>query len=242
MARTSGRIGASAAVGLVGAVLTGMFWRWAYAPAIGWDVTAIIFSGWIWLVIWQLDAADTKRKSKSVDPSRAISDILVLSASVASIAAVIIVLAGAKAAQGVTADVLAAFALVSVAVSWLTVHTIFTLRYAELYYHGEEGGVDFNSAEAPSYRDFAYLALTIGMTFQVSDTDLHTTRMRAAALRHALLSYLFGTVILASTINVIVSLGSGGGGGGGGLDRPRSGGRKPAQRGSWPHACIAPGT
>jgi uncharacterized membrane protein len=216
MARTSWRLGASAVVGLVGVVLTGILWRWAYAPAIGWDVTAIFFSGWIWLVIWPMDAAETARKSRSVDPNRAISDILTLSASVASIAAVIIVLVGAKAAQGVTADFLAAFALVSVAVSWLTVHTVFTLRYAELYYHGEEGGVDFNQAGAPCYRDFAYLAMTIGMTFQVSDTNLRTTVMRSAALRHALLSYLFSAVILAATINLIVSLGSGGGGGGGG--------------------------
>lgn len=196
--------------------MAGTLWRLAYAPAVGWDVTAILFSGWIWLVIWPLDAADTAEKSRSVDPSRAISDILTLSASVASIAAVIIVVAAAKAAHGVAADFLAAFALISVAVSWLTVHTVFTLRYAERYYHGEQSGVDFNQAEAPCYKDFAYLALTIGMTFQVSDTSLRTTVMRATALRHALLSYLFSTVILAATINLIVSVGSGGGGGGGG--------------------------
>jgi uncharacterized membrane protein len=66
--------------------------------------------------------------------------------------------------------------------------------------------VDFNQDDPPRYADFAYLAFTIGMTFQVSDTDLKTTEIRATALRHALLSYLFGSVILAATINLIAGL------------------------------------
>jgi uncharacterized membrane protein len=81
------------------------------------------------------------------------------------------------------------------------------LRYALLYYSDEPGGIDFGPAEPPSYRDFAYLALTLGMTFQVSDTALGTTVMRATALRHALLSYLFGAIILAVAINLVAGLG-----------------------------------
>ena len=94
----------------------------------------------------------------------------------------------------------------SVAVSWFTVHTVFLLRYALLYYAAPEGGIDFKMHERPSYRDFAYVALTLGMTFQVSDTDLRSTQMRATALRHALLSYLFGAVILAVAINLVATL------------------------------------
>jgi uncharacterized membrane protein len=59
---------------------------------------------------------------------------------------------------------------------------------------------------APDYRDFAYTAFTVGMTFQVSDTDITSQEMRRAVLRHALLSFLFGAVILATTINVIAGL------------------------------------
>jgi len=92
-----------------------------------------------------------------------------------------------------------------VAVSWLVVHTLFTLRYARLY-HSTGGGVDFNQDDPPRYLDFAYLAFTIGMTFQVSDTNLTSPAIRAAALRHALLSYLFGAVILATSVNFIVNL------------------------------------
>jgi len=67
--------------------------------------------------------------------------------------------------------------------------------------------VDFNEDEPPCYTDFAYLAFTLGMTFQVSDTDLKTKVIRRTALQHALLSYLFGTVIIASMINLVAGLG-----------------------------------
>jgi uncharacterized membrane protein len=93
----------------------------------------------------------------------------------------------------------------SVALSWFLVHTLFTLRYA-LLYQSSDGGVDFNQKGSPRYLDFAYLAFTIGMTFQVSDTDIGSSAIRAAALRHALLSYLFGAVILATSVNFIVGL------------------------------------
>jgi uncharacterized membrane protein len=98
----------------------------------------------------------------------------------------------------------------SVVVSWLVVHTIFTLKYARPYYGGDsrEGGVDFENDVRPPYSDFAYLAFTIGMTFQVSDTDLQSAAFRRLALRHALLSYLFGAVILAATINLVAGIAS----------------------------------
>jgi uncharacterized membrane protein len=80
------------------------------------------------------------------------------------------------------------------------------LRYARLYYADPVGGVDFNEDVRPDFSDFAYLAFTIGMTYQVSDTDLTNRRIRRTALRHALLSFLFGTVIVAMTINIVAGL------------------------------------
>jgi uncharacterized membrane protein len=208
VARTSVRVSISAGAGAAVLVLAGALWSWAYAPTVGWDVAAVVFCTWIWLVIWPMSATDTAAKARSEDPNRTISDILMLSASVASIGAIGIVVVGAHAAGGVAAEMLAALSLASVAVSWLTVHTIYTLRYALLYYEGAEGGVNFHQDEPPCYRDFAYMAMTVGMTFQVADTDLHATSLRAAVLRHALLSYLFGAVILAATINLIAGLGN----------------------------------
>jgi uncharacterized membrane protein len=92
-----------------------------------------------------------------------------------------------------------------VILSWATVHTVFTLRYARLYY-AAGGGIDFNGDRAPTYTDFAYLAFTIGMTYQVSDTSIASKAIRRTALRHAYMSYLFGTVVVAMTINVVAGL------------------------------------
>jgi uncharacterized membrane protein len=80
------------------------------------------------------------------------------------------------------------------------------LRYAVLYYGGEVGGIDFNQTTPPRYSDFAYLAFTVGMTFQISDTSLTSHDIRTACLRHALLSYLFGSLILAAMVNLVASL------------------------------------
>ena len=107
---------------------------------------------------------------------------------------------------GLTRGLLVGLSVASVVLAWSVVHTVFTLRYANLYYTGRPGGVDFNEQEAPDYIDFVYLALTIGMTFQVSDTDLKTKDIRRTAVRHALLSYMFGAIILAATVNLIAGL------------------------------------
>jgi len=101
---------------------------------------------------------------------------------------------------------LAATALVTVAASWVLVHVLFTLRYAALYYLAGGSGIDFNQDEPPAYRDFAYLAFTLGMTYQVSDTNLTSTAIRREVLRHALLSFVLGVIVLASTINLISAM------------------------------------
>jgi uncharacterized membrane protein len=201
------RLAVSAAVGALTAALTGVFGDWFYAPALGWDVTALIFTATVWFAIWPLPPETTAARATSEDPSRATSDILTLCASVASLGAVGIVLVRAHSSHGAVQVMLAGLGLLSVAVSWFTVHTIFMLRYALLYYRPPVGGVSFNQDSRPCYRDFAYLALTIGMTFQVSDTDLTSTDVRGTALRHALLSYLFGAIILAAAVNLVAGLG-----------------------------------
>jgi uncharacterized membrane protein len=201
------RLGIAAAVGALAAALTIVLGNWRYAPAVGWDAAAIVFSAWVWLAIWPMSDEATADWATAEDPGRAISDVLTLSACVASLAAVGIVLVRAHALHGAEKGALGGLGLLTVAVSWSTVHTVFMLRYAQLYYTGSDGGIEFNQREPPGYRDFAYLAFTLGMTFQVSDTALQTTPIRSTALRHALLSYLFGAVILAAAINLVVGLG-----------------------------------
>lgn len=200
----------AAAIGVAVALVVGALVSWDYAPAVGWDTAALWYCGTVWIVIWPMDATTTASIARAEDPSRATADLLTLCASVASLAAVGVVLVGAHSAHGAAAEALAGLGLASVAISWFTVHTIFALRYAMLYYTGVPGGVSFHQQELPCYQDFCYLSLTLGMTFQVSDTDLTSTAFRSTALRQALLSYLFGAVVLAATINLIAGLGSSG--------------------------------
>jgi uncharacterized membrane protein len=196
-----------AVVAVVVGVATGFAWSfvlsWSYSVLLGWMMSAAVFVAWMWITIWPMNAPTTAKHAVREDPGRAAADVVVLMASVASLAAVAVLLleTGEKAAQ-------AALAIGSVALAWASVHTVFTTRYARIYYSGPDEGVDFNEADPPCYSDFAYLAFTIGMTFQVSDTDLKTKKIRATALKHALLSYLFGAVIIAAMINLVVSLGN----------------------------------
>jgi len=193
-------------LGVIGAVVMGVVAGWSFAALVGWDVAAIVVVIATWATIWPMDGERTARYAVREEPGRAITDLLLVGASVASLVGVGFVVAAGGNAQGSSAGLLVALAVVTVVLSWSVVHTTFALRYAQIYYSGPDGGVRFNNDDPPRYSDFAYLAFTIGMTFQVSDTALTSGDIRRAALRHALLSYLFGVVIIAVMINLIAGL------------------------------------
>lgn len=200
------RVAVAAAVGVGVGLLGSVPGTWRIGTLAGWDAAAVVYLSWTWATIWRRDAAATARLAVREDPGRATADALLLVASMASLLAVGLVVAGGSAGAAWARDARAALAVASVLLSWTVVQTLFTSHYARLYYTGTDGGIDFNQQPPPRYSDFAYLAFTIGMTFQVSDTDLQTSEIRAVALRHALLSYLFGAVILATTINLVSGL------------------------------------
>ena len=191
-------------IGAVVAVPVALYVSLPVGLLLGWDTACILYTGWLILVVLRRGAAETARRATTTDPDRLMTDVTLLTAAVASLVAVGFVLTRPR---GGTEELLGiGTGVISVVLSWAMVHTLYTLRYAALYYAEPVGGIDFNSADPPSYRDFAYLAFTIGMTFQVSDTTLHSPALRRAVLRHALLSYLFGTGVLATTINLVASL------------------------------------
>jgi uncharacterized membrane protein len=194
---------------LVGAVAAGAVATVAarYVPVVAWIATAASYLIWTWIVVARMTATDTRDHATREDPTQPVTDIILLLASVASLAGVGYLLI-AESASGAAATIAAAVGVGSVVAAWLIVHTVYTVRYARLYYADPPGGIDFNQDEPPRYLDFAYLAFTLGMTYQVSDTDLQTREIRGTALRHALLSYLLGAVILATIINMVAGLGS----------------------------------
>jgi uncharacterized membrane protein len=197
----------AAAAGAVTAIVVALVGPWWLIPLAAFDVTALGFIVGIWHRLARLDAAATMAVARREDPSRATADLLLLGASLVSLLAVGLVLVRASHQQGLDKGLLVGASVVSIVLAWSIVHTVYTLRYARLYYGGKPGGVSFNVDDPPVYADFAYLALTIGMTFQVSDTDLQSKQIRRLALRHALLSYVFGTLIIATTVNLVAGLG-----------------------------------
>ena len=190
------------AVGVAAASLT----TWQAAVLLAWDSAAASFLLWIWRTIGPMDADRTRRLAVREDSSRAASDIMLLLASVGSLIGVGTALIKGNQMHGDTEGFLVGLGVVSIMLAWGVVHSVFTLRYAHLYYGGTPGGIDFNEHDPPRYVDFAYLAFTVGMTYQVSDTNIETKPIRATILRQALLSYVFGTVIVAMTINVVAGL------------------------------------
>jgi uncharacterized membrane protein len=191
--------------GLVAAGLTTVAGLPEVAVLAGWAVAAGGLLVWVWRISWPRDAAGTKRLAEEEGRTR-VTDAVVLSAAVASLAAVVEALlrSGTQDAVGVLTVVLGVLVVI---VSWAVVNTVFALKFARLYYAGGDGGIDFGQEEPPAYSDFAYLAFTVGMSFSVPDTQVTATPIRKVGLGHALLSYLFGTVVIAVAVNLVTNLG-----------------------------------
>ncbi|MGO1316669.1 MAG: DUF1345 domain-containing protein [Cellulomonadaceae bacterium] len=190
-------VGAAAALTLAGA---GRF-----APLGGWITTAAVYCAWTWANIAGMDPGATASHATRESPGRAATSLLLICGALASLVGVGFLLFGQDSAIAARA-LSAAVAFCAIVASWFTLHTLFALRYAREYYTGPDGGIDFHQDEPPRYTDFAYVAFTVGMSFAISDTDVGSSAIRRVALGHAMLSYLFGTVIVAALVNLVAGL------------------------------------
>jgi uncharacterized membrane protein len=202
---TAAHIGFAVLVGAGTGTLVGSTAGWRYAPAAGWSVTAVVYLVWLWVSVANMTAPGIEIVVQQRHPARRPADTVIVIASIASLSGVAILLIAGK-AKGPEATIAAVIGFVSVIASWLVVHAVFSLRYAILYYTEPVGGIDFNTDDKPTFADFAYLAFTIAVTYGVTDTAVKNRLIRKAVLQHAMVSYLFGTVILAITVQVIGSL------------------------------------
>ncbi len=194
-------------LGVAVATAAALVGPWQFATLAGWDMAAGAYVASVWLAVGRFSPDESRDHATREDTSRVATSILLLSASVASLVGTAFDLIKANQAHTAGRVALSAIGVLTVALSWALVQTVFALRYAHEYYTAPVGGIDFKTKdERPDYQDFAYVAFTVGMTFQVSDTDIQARRIRRTVLRHALLAYLFGAVILAVTVNVIASL------------------------------------
>jgi uncharacterized membrane protein len=178
---------------------------WQVASLIGWSAAAAVFMASVWVSVGRMDGGATAEFAMREDDSRTAADLILITASAASLLGVALTLLKASGESSSSRVFISAVATLSVILSWGAVHTVFMLRYARLYFAGG-GGIDFNDDHPPNYLDFAYVAFTIGMTYQVSDTNLTEKLIRRTALRHALLSYVFGIGVVAMLINVVAGL------------------------------------
>lgn len=207
LAAAEQKLAVSLVVGSIAGVFTGVLTNWQIGLLAGWDITALVYLALTWRDVGNMDGAATERHAVREDPSRPAADAFILGAVVGSLIAVVVMLVHASDKQGTAMIMGICFSIVSIIVSWVTLHTLFMLHYAQQYYVGPVGGVNFVNTKKPTYRDFAYLSFTIGMTYQVSDTQLSAKKLRRTALRHALLSYVFGAFIVAAMVNLVAGLG-----------------------------------
>ena len=212
--RPSGRLLISTALGVIAFVwLTPSRIDWPVRAIAGWDVGSLVLLSFAWTIILRADAKATSIRAGDDDPGHYMVFVIAVVASLISLLAASVVLRQVKALPGAEANVWTAITLAAVALSWALTHTAYTFRYAHRHYRESgvrvkrsDGGLKFSGTEAPSDIDFAYFAFTIGMCFQVSDVVVTTTLLRREVLIHAVISFVYNTVILALALNLAVNL------------------------------------
>jgi uncharacterized membrane protein len=202
----------------LGAAAVTLFITWAHfaAPAVAlatWLAFGLSIIIMDWIIILTAHPADIRRIASIEDSSRTLIFLFVIVASLMSLLAIVFLLISTKNQSDAVVTARVLLAMASVIVSWWLVHTIFTLRYAHMYYTTDPdndsktkplGGLDFpGDMKEPDYLDFVYFSFVIGMTFQVSDVEISSRSIRRLAWMHGLISFAFNTAIVALSINVI---------------------------------------
>ena len=199
----------SLAAALIVTLLTPRDWLPEARTLTAWVTFCVTVMAQLWPVMMTAGPERTRQLATREDDTRAVAATITTFTAIISLVGVIFLLSAAHDQRGLPEILLTVLAVLTVAASWLLVQTEYTLHYARNYYRNGRG-VQFlhgdTTLQEPTYWDFAYLSVTIGMTYQVSDTNLNTRSMRRLLLGHALLSFVFGTVIIAVTINGVAGL------------------------------------
>jgi uncharacterized membrane protein len=185
--------------------------------AFGWNAGVAVFLA-LTLTAIGASTMDTMRKrARQQDERGWVLLLMLLGAATISLVVPGMMIGASGARTGVALFLYALLGFATVFCSWSLVHIVFALHYAHVYYGdgpvpgGEDprGGLRFPGEEPPDYWDMLYFSFVIGMTFQVSDVEITSRRMRKLALGHGILSFIFSTVIVALTINFLASASGG---------------------------------
>ena len=154
-----------------------------------------------------------KREAGIERESRIAVLFVVIFGSVFTMLALFVQLMAIKSEYGMDRTLSIGISVLTIILSWLLIHTVFALYYAHEFHNeghsgarGLGGGLEFPDDRTPDYLDFLYFSFTIGMTFQVSDVQIESHRLRRTALAHGVLAFFFNVVILALTINIVAGL------------------------------------
>lgn len=175
----------------------------------GFDLGSVVFLCSLWPLSRIRAAAAMRRQAAANDANRAVLLLLAALIMLAVLGALAVELAAKQAHSSPTIGLIIATLLCS----WLFTNSIFALHYAHSYYQvgpdgGDAGGIAFPGAAEPFFWEFVHFAFCLGMTFQTSDTDITSTRVRKVATLHAMMAFIFSIGVIAFTINVLVSSGA----------------------------------
>ncbi len=182
---------------------------------LSWDTFCLTLLALSWIMFFGIGAIDVHRQAQRQDESRSATFILSLCAVCVSMIGILLLMHPAEETRHYK-ELHRAASLLGVGLSWLLLHTLFTLRYAHLYYTdpgagagdaGQVGGLEFPAEKAPDYVDFAYFSFVLGMTFQVSDVAISDRDIRRVVLLHSLISFVFNTIVLALSVSILSDLG-----------------------------------
>lgn len=178
-----------------------------------WLVYAVSYLILSWVAIFTTHPIEMKELAPTQDSNKTFIFVFVILACLAGLFSILLMLSSIKAMKGNEFIAYLLLSVSSVIAAWWMLHTVFTFRYAHLYYLKNpkekttyQRGLAFPDENEPDYFDFAYFSFIIGMTFQVSDVEICTRNLRRLVLLHSLISFLFNTVIIALSISIVSNL------------------------------------
>lgn len=208
--RLTGALTAGGGVGLACAALTPL--ATPSCLIAGWNVFCLLYIGLTFAAIARQGPADIRARAAQQDQGQAVILLLILAACAASLAAVGLELSLAQHAHGWEKALRVTAAFATVTGSWLVMQIVFAMHYAHDYYAvdretgGDFGGLAFPGNDAPDYWDFLHFSIIIGVATQTADIAITRKSLRRLGTAHSLIGFVFNTLILALTINLVAGL------------------------------------
>jgi uncharacterized membrane protein len=214
--RLTGSVAVGVAAGLA-LVLIPNAMSWSTRAILSWDAAVLFFLVLIFEMMSDCGVARIQARAASQDEGRGLVLGLSIIAASAAVLAIGLELSLAKDEHGLLKTVRVILAFATMALSWLFVHIIFALHYAHEYYapdpaedddmeDGLRGGLYFPGHQPPDYWDFLHFAVIIGVASQTADIEFTSRTQRRIGTIHGVVSFVFNTVVLALTINLMAGL------------------------------------